>query len=241
MTSSIQTESFNLRPGRVLAAKYEVLSCLGAGWEGEVYRVREVSTGIDRAIKIFFPHRDVKGKLLKWYAKKLHKLRTCPMIIQYQAQDAFVFKKTLIPFLVSEFVEGSLLSDFLKTKPGKRMTPYEGLHLLYSLASGIESIHHMKEYHGDLHAENIIICRQGIHFDCKLLDLYHWENPQRENIQDDVCDLIRIFHESIGGAKHYRKQPHFVKEICSGLKRSLILKKFKTAGQLRSYLEHIEL
>jgi hypothetical protein len=29
-------ESFNLAPGRVLAGKHEVVTLLGAGWEGEV-------------------------------------------------------------------------------------------------------------------------------------------------------------------------------------------------------------
>ena len=56
-------------------------------------------------------------------------------------------------------------------------------------------------------------------------------------MHDDVCDLIRIFYDAIGGQKHYSKQPKIVKEIICGLRRSLILKKFKTAGQLKEYLE----
>ena len=39
-----------------------------------------------------------------------------------------------------------------------------------------------------------------------------------------MFDLIRIFYDAIGGAKHYRKQPPEVKAICCGLKRSLILR-----------------
>jgi len=46
-----------------------------------------------------------------------------------------------------------------------------------------------------------------------------------------------LFYDALGGAKHYARQPQEVKTICSGLKRSLILKKFKSAGQLRRYLE----
>ncbi len=37
-------DSFNLSPGRILAKKYEVVSLLGSGWEGEVYLIREIAT-----------------------------------------------------------------------------------------------------------------------------------------------------------------------------------------------------
>lgn len=48
-------ESFDLKPGRILARKYEILSRLGGGWEGEVYMIREKNTHIERAAKLFFP------------------------------------------------------------------------------------------------------------------------------------------------------------------------------------------
>jgi tRNA A-37 threonylcarbamoyl transferase component Bud32 len=101
----------------------------------------------------------------------------------------------------------------------------------------MEQVHHMNEYHGDLHTGNIIVRRQGIGFDVKLLDLYHWNAPKKENIQDDVVDLVRILYDSLGGQKYYAKQPDEVKSVICGLKRGMILKKFRTAGQLREHLE----
>ena len=53
-------------------------------------------------------------------------------------------------------------------------------------------------------------------------------------------DMIHIFYEMLGGAKHYSKQPAGVKAICNGLKRSLILKKFRSASQLRRYIETMQ-
>jgi hypothetical protein len=44
----------------------------------------------------------------------------------------------------------------------------------------------------------------------------------------------------VGGAARYSKQPPEIKGICCGLKHGLILKKFRTAGQLREYLENLE-
>lgn len=233
-------ESFDFDPGRVLARKYEVLSRLGDGWEGEVFRVREIPTKIDRAAKFFFPHRNYKDRASKFYAKKLYKLRMCDVLIQYHTHETIKYRGEEITFLVSDFVEGELLSEFIRRQPGKRLSPFEALHLLHSIATGIECIHRQGDYHGDLHDENIIINRYGLGFNVRLLDLFHWGPPSRTNIHDDVCDLIRLFYDVLGGAKYYSKQSMVVKNICCGLKRTLVLKKFRTAGQLREYLEMIE-
>jgi len=230
-------ESFDFLIGRVLLQKYEVISKLGEGWEGEVYRLKEVNTGIDRAAKFFYPRRNINNKTVKFYAKKLHILRHCPVMIQYHTQETIRIKGVPVTFLVSDYVEGELLSAFLKRKPGKRIHAFQGLHLLHALASGFAEIHRLKEYHGDLHADNIIVQRYGLGFDLKLLDLYHWHAPKAVNILEDVCDMIRIFYDSIGGQKHYANQPKEVKAICCGLKKSLIAKKFKTAGKLKVYIE----
>jgi tRNA A-37 threonylcarbamoyl transferase component Bud32 len=233
-------KDFDLKPGRVLARKYEVIGTLGTGWEGQVYLVRELATQIERAVKLFFPQRNLKDRAAKCYAQKLHKLRHCPIVIQYYTQETIIYHGQPITVLVSEFVEGELLSAFLARQPGKRISAFPALHLLHALARGIECIHQMKEYHGDLHTDNIIVQRYGLGFDLKLLDFYHWGPPSRESVRDDVVEMVRIFHEAVGGARHYRNQPPEVKAICRGLKRSLILKNFRTAGQLREYLETIE-
>ena len=230
-------ESFDFEPGRVLAKKYEIISFLGAGWEGEVYKVRELATGIERAVKLFFPHRNPANRAAKFYAKKLHRLRHCSILIQYHTQEIFTYRKNQILFLVSEFVEGDLLSEFILKQKGKRLQCFEGLHVLHALASGVEQIHESGEYHGDLHDENVIIRRRGLGFKVKLVDMYNWGPASPRNIRDDVCDLIRIFYDSLGGTRFYAKQPPYVKAICCGLKRSLIIRKFRTAGHLRQHLE----
>jgi serine/threonine protein kinase len=233
-------EAFDLDPGRKLVGKYEVVSRLGSGWEGEVYKIVEVRTGIERAAKLFYPQRNLNNRTSKRYARKLHKLRHCPVLIQYHTEETFTFRRVPITVLVSEYVEGELLSEFLAMLPGRRLSPFEGVHLLYALARGIEQIHLQNEYHGDLHAENVIVSRYGLTFDVKLLDLYQWHGPRNENKQQDILDLIRIFYDSLGGQRLYRRQPEAVRYICSGLKRSLILGKFRTMSQLREHLETME-
>jgi serine/threonine protein kinase len=233
-------DNFNLAPGRILARKYEVISLLGAGWEGEVYLVREIATGIERTAKIFFPQRNPRDKAVKFYAKKLHKLRHCPIVIQYSAQDQITVKGIPVTFLISEYVEGQLLSQFIDRQPGKRLQPYQALHVLHALACGMECVHRIGEYHGDLHTDNIILQRYGLGFDMKLVDLFQSPESKRTAIQDDTVEMVRIFYEMIGGPKHYTKQSKAVKDIINGMKRTLILKKFRSATQLREYIETMQ-
>jgi len=233
-------ESFKLQSGRRLAGKYIVGDLLGAGWEGEVYHVTETSTGIERAAKIFFPTRNPNDKTIRSYARKLNRLRNCSILIQYHTQDAFYWKGQKTPFLVSEYVEGELLSEVIARQPGKRLTPFEALHLLHDLVAGLAEIHAAGEYHGDLHSDNVMATRYGLGFKIKLVDLFHWGSASRQHYQDDLVQLIHLFYEAVGGKKHYAKQPAWVKSICCGLKRSLIVKKFRSAPSLRDNLASID-
>jgi len=239
-TADTRIDSFNFRPGRVIARKYEIIEQLGSGWEGEVYKICERSTGIIRAAKFFYPHRNLRDRSATLYAKKLHKLRHCPILIQYHTREEIMHRRIPITVLISEYVEGEKLSEFIRRQRGGRLPPFQGLHLLYTLATGIEPIHHAREYHGDLHTENVIIKRYGLGFELKVFDFYHWSAPKRENIQSDIIDIIRVFYDVLGGAKHYRRQPDYVKAICCGLKHGLILKKFSSLSRLREYLLTME-
>ena len=98
---SPRVSTFGLAPGSHLAGKYQVVSRIGSGWEGEVYLVREIGTRIDRTVKIFFPRRNPSNRALRFYARKLHKLRHCPVVIQYHTRDIFDFNG--IMFLVELF------------------------------------------------------------------------------------------------------------------------------------------
>ena len=52
-----------------------------------------------------------------------------------------------------------------------------------------------------------------------------------------MVDIVHLFHGILGGARYYGKQPPLVKEICRGLKGTLIRDRFRSAGDLRFYLE----
>ncbi len=140
----MKDEQFDLEPEEIIHAKYEIISLLGKGWEGEVYLVRECNTGIERAAKFFYPKRNKHGRTSRFYAKKLHKLKNCKMLIQYHFQDEVLLREGLVHYLISEYISGDLLSEYIDVQKGKRLQPFDALHLLYALVCGIEEIHEME-------------------------------------------------------------------------------------------------
>src|SRR5438874_13002559 len=137
---------FDFPTGNSVAGKYVVERLLGSGWEGEVYAVRERVTGIGRAAKFYYPHRDPLGKAAIAYARKLDALRHCPILMQYHHQEQAYVKKKKVTVVISELVEGQKLSEFLANQPTHRLSTFEALHVLYTLTRGIAPIHARGEY-----------------------------------------------------------------------------------------------
>lgn len=230
---------FDFEEGRVLNNKYEVISKLGEGWEGQVYSIRELSTGIKRTAKFFFPNRNLKNKTIIGYAKKLNTLSDVPIIIKYITQEKMKFEGAEVSYLVSEFVEGQTLDQFVKKDLKNKATAFEALHILYELVKGLEYIHIRGEFHGDLHTDNVLIRRLGVGFQIKLIDLFLWNKAKREYQKSDILELINILYEILGGQKRYSQQPKFIKKIICGRRSDLILKKFPKVSTLRVYLENM--
>jgi len=233
----VAVSAFGLFTGRVLGSKYVVEQLLGSGWEGEVYRVVERRTGIHRAAKLFYPERNPRDRTVARYARKLDRLRSCGAVIQYHHSETVRIRGTPVTCLISELVDGEMVRDFVAHQPGRRLQPFEALHLLHALTQCLECIHAAGEYHGDLHGENVLVRRIGIRFDLKIIDFFYRGRVTRDAMQEDILDAVRVFYDILGGAARYARHPPEVKAICKGLRRSLILARFPTAERLRRHLE----
>jgi len=228
---------FHLERGRLLGGKYVVEELIGQGWEGEVYRVRERQTRIRRAAKLFYPERNPGNRTAARYARKLEKLRLCPIVAQYHHSERLTVRGVSVSCLISELVEGESISEYVARQPGRRMQPYEALHLLYPLVEGLECIHRAGEYHGDLHADNVLVRRVGIKFDLKVFDFFYRGRASRQERQEDMIDAIRLFYDALGGRRYYARHPPEIKAICCGLRHTLIRKRFPSSRKLREHLE----
>ncbi|HVS63321.1 MAG TPA: protein kinase [Thermoanaerobaculia bacterium] len=230
-------DRFDLRAGNVIGGKYEVVRRLGGGYEGEVYQVVERRTGATRAAKIFYPRRNVNDRTLTTYARKLERLRDCPLVLDYHHSELVRTRGHKVSALISEYVDGVLLQDLVEARPGARLPLFEALHLLHALASGVAQIHDAGEYHGDLHSENVMVQRQGIRFRVKLLDFWDYGRATHSHRRGDVVGLAQIFYDSLGGRRHYARAAPEAKRIIRGLRHGLILDRFPTVHHLLRHLE----
>lgn len=230
---------FDFEPNKIVCGKYIILDKLGAGYEGEVYKVKEITTGIVRTAKFFYFERNKHNKVAIRYAKLLHDLSECPLIIHYHTHETIMYKQQPITCLISEYVEGEILSDYIHRQPYKRIGRTLAIQLIHTILIGLEFMHSKKILHGDLHSDNIIVNRYGLGFKIKILDMHWWGSECKVKSQDDIHEVIEILYECLGGRKTYKKHPKQIKDICMGLKKSLISKKFKNATMLRVYLENI--
>lgn len=105
---------------------------------------------------------------------------------------------------------------------------------------GVEQIHCLGQYHGDIHTGNIIVSRRGLGFAVCLLDFFDLGRSTQEKIQGYVYDMITVLFVLIGGADGYRKCGDAVRHIACGRRQSLIRQRFRNAGQLRVAIENLE-
>ena len=157
--------------------------------------------------------------------------------MNYHSQEIIEYEGHNVACIISEFIDGEMLSDFLKRFRSGKLGVFQAVHLLYDLTLGVESIHLNGEYHGDLHVDNIIIKRFGLGFDLKVIDMHHWGDSKKDNRDEDIVKVIHLFYEVLGGKKFYKSHPPEIKSIIKGLKRTLILGEYKTISHLRIHLE----
>lgn len=232
--------TFGFAPGRKVGPRYVIQSILGTGTEGEVYRIEELNTGILRAAKFYFPHRDPTHAISIRHAQKLEKLRNCEIVLQYHHSEIITVRKQQVLAMISDLCEGQPLDRWIASHRGGRLDPFKALHILYHLVRGVEQIHALGQYHSDIHSQNILIQPLGVRFEMKLIDFYDWGRPTKRKQSQDILDTLRVFYECIGGKKWYTKLPDEMRYLCAGMKETLILKRFPTISHLRRHLEVFE-
>jgi serine/threonine protein kinase len=231
---------FDLPAGRLIGGKYEVIAHIGHGWEGEVYRVVERATGAIRAAKLFLPERNPRDRAVLFYARKLERLRDCRMVIQYHHVERMRVRNEDVTALVSEYVEGRRLDKLVADGRGGRLPEFEALSILHELVCGLEELHALGEYHGDLHAANILVRRRGVRFEVKLVDFHDRGRGGNRHRQDDLVEVARLLRDMTGGTATYSRRSEAVRHIVCGGRRDLVMRKFPSAAHLRRHLETFE-
>jgi len=150
-------------PGTLLGSRFEILSTLGAGGMGVVFKARD--RDLDDLVALKMLKREVAGdhalvERLKSELKLARKI-THPNILR-----TFDFGEIDgHPFISMEYVRGLTLRSMLE-RSGR--LPYSaGLRLARQLTSGLAAAHAQAIIHRDIKPENIILDSQG---NAKLMD-----------------------------------------------------------------------
>ncbi len=144
-----------LLPGTKLGP-YEIISLIGAGGMGEVYRARDPRIGREVAIKILPETFTADTDRLRRFEQEAHAAGVLnhPGILSIFDIGTDLSR----PYIVSELLEGETLREKLQTGPLMRRKAIE---YALQIASALATAHDKGIVHRDLKPENIFITREG--------------------------------------------------------------------------------
>jgi Tol biopolymer transport system component len=150
-----------LEPGSRMG-RYEIVSFLGAGGMGEVYRARDTKLDRDVAIKV------LPAEFTEDHERLARFEREARLLAQFQHPNiASVFgleESNGVRALVMEFVDGEDLGQRLASGP---LPLDECLLIARQIAEGLEAAHEKGVVHRDLKPANVKLTRDGV---VKILD-----------------------------------------------------------------------
>jgi eukaryotic-like serine/threonine-protein kinase len=141
--------------GELLASKYRVLSLLGAGGMGSVYRAENVLTGKQVALKWMHPQY---AQRLDAAERLIREARAASRLSHPNVVDVYdVIQDDQTLFLVMELLHGESLRDYLRKQAQPPL--HELIALLLGAMSGVAAAHAQGVIHRDLKPDNIFLLR----------------------------------------------------------------------------------
>jgi TolB-like protein/Tfp pilus assembly protein PilF len=136
--------------------RYEVLSRIGAGGMGEVYRARDLRLGREVALKVLDAGllQDAKSIARFEQEARLAGSLDHPNVLAVHDVGDHEGK----PYLVSELLEGVTLREQLSSGP---LSPPRAVAIALQIAQGLAAAHEKGIVHRDLKPENIFLTRDG--------------------------------------------------------------------------------
>lgn len=146
-----------LLPGTVLGQRYEILTILGEGGMGAVYKARDRELNRPVALKVIRPELARNRSIIDRFKQELllaHQVTHKNVIRIYDLGEADGVK-----FITMEFIEGEDLRTLLLQK--KKLAVEEAVDIIQQVCRALEAAHSVGIIHRDLKPQNIMRDKSG--------------------------------------------------------------------------------
>jgi len=156
-TSGVSEEEGRFLPGTLLGGRYRILTLLGRGGMGEVYRAMDLTLGQSVALK-FLPEEAARNQgLLERFHGEVRVARVVSHPNVCRVYD--IGQVEGMPFISMEYVDGEDLASLL-TRIG-RLPADKAVETGRKLCAGLAAAHDRGVIHRDLKPQNIMINKRG--------------------------------------------------------------------------------
>ena len=147
----------DLKPGTVLAGRYEILQLLGRGGMGAVYKARDTELDRTVALKLIRPELARNPEILRRFKQELILARQVTHKNVIRIFD--LGQSDGIKFITMDFVEGRDVRNHL-LEIGK-FPPDQAARLMLQICRALEAAHSEGVIHRDLKPQNIMLDAKG--------------------------------------------------------------------------------
>ncbi|HEY0478373.1 MAG TPA: TOMM system kinase/cyclase fusion protein [Kofleriaceae bacterium] len=191
------TDDHDLRAGSVLQGRYQIVSALGAGGFGAIYKAVQLATGQLVAVKVMHPHSDEpEAKRENRVARFRREMDLCarlshPNIVGLvdsgQTDDGRLFA-------AFQFAAGKSLDQIVGDEGP--MSPREARHLMAQVLDALSCAHNHGVVHRDLKPANIMIVSTGTRRNALVLDF--GISAMAKDLHDPAQGKLTAQHEWLG-------------------------------------------
>jgi class 3 adenylate cyclase len=186
----------DIKPGSVLDGRYELITEIGEGGFGIVYRARQLATGQTVAVKVLNLQTKNAVSVEKLLARFQREMRLCGQLNHPNIVHLIDFGQTSAgqPFAAFEYVPGVTLADVLADEGA--LDPREAHHLMLQVLDALACAHAKGVVHRDLKPSNIMVIPTGVRRNALVLDLGIGALTDAEGVEG--YDKITATNEMLG-------------------------------------------
>ncbi|MHC9543448.1 MAG: protein kinase [Vulcanimicrobiota bacterium] len=148
--------------------EYEVLSLLGKGGMGEVWKGRHRRSGLLVALKTLLVQESLKNDAIRLFRREMKVMRELvhPNIIRFLEQG----QREQEHYIVMELIKGGSVSDFMEKVRRRHLGIREGCAIVSQALEGLHHAHQRGFIHRDIKPQNILLHRSGDGWTAKISD-----------------------------------------------------------------------